>query len=311
MNVLKIRWKIVKDFSVKSDLLYQFLHNRTALAAGMVAAVCLVSAIFAPWIAPQDPYDLANLELINAHTPPVWIEGGQKNFILGTDDQGRDLFSAIIFGARISLIVGLCSVILAMLLGVSLGLISGFIGGMTDTIVMRICDVMLSFPAILVALLIDGIGRAILPQSHEELAFAVLIISITMTGWVQYARTVRASTMVERQKEYVMAAQVMGVKPLAILLRHILPNVLGPVMVIATIQVALAIQTEAALSYLGVGVPPTHPSLGTLIRTGQEYLFSGEWWISIFPGVMLAAIALSINLLGDWLRDALNPRLSQ
>jgi peptide/nickel transport system permease protein len=234
---------------------------------------------------------------------------GKAKYLLGTDDQGRDILSALMFGARISLFVGVASVLLSTVLGVSLGLLAGFVGGKTDAFIMRFCDVMLSFPAILVALLIDGVGRALFPNAHETLAFAVLIIAISLTGWVQYARTVRGSTLVERNKEYVQAARVIGVSPLRIMRRHVLPNVMGPVLVLATIQVATAIIIEATLSFLGVGVPPTSPSLGTLIRVGNDFLFSGEWWITIFPGAVLVLIALSVNLLGDWLRDALNPRL--
>jgi peptide/nickel transport system permease protein len=228
---------------------------------------------------------------------------------LGTDDQGRDILSALMYGARISLLVGLASVLLSVVVGVGLGLLAGFVGGKTDAVIMRICDVMLSFPSILIALLINGVGRALFPDAHEPLAFAVLILAIALPGWVQYARTVRGSTLVERNKEYVQAARVIGVSRLRIMRRHVLPNVLGPVLVLATIHVATAIITEATLSFLGVGVPPTEPSLGTLIRIGNDFLFSGEWWITIFPGVVLMMIALSVNLLGDWLRDALNPRL--
>jgi peptide/nickel transport system permease protein len=241
--------------------------------------------------------------------PPAWEPEGTRKFLLGTDDQGRDILSALFYGARISLFVGLASVFLSMVVGVALGLISGFAGGKVDTFIMRVCDVMLSFPSILVALLIDGVGRAIFPNAHESLAFGVLIVAISLTGWVQYARTVRGSTLVERNKEYVQAARVIGVAPIRIMFKHVLPNVMGPVLVLATIQVAAAILTEATLSFLGVGVPPTSPSLGTLIRVGNDFLFSGEWWITIFPGAMLVLIALSVNLLGDWLRDALNPRL--
>ena len=292
-----------------SDVGYSLRNSPVAMTAAVVAFICLFCALFAGWVAPQDPFDLATLELADARQPPAWLEGGSPKYWLGTDDQGRDILSAVIHGARISLIVGLTSVALSLLIGVALGLLAGFLGGWVDALLMRLCDVMLSFPAILVALLIAGVGRALFPNAHTPVAFGVLIVSITLTGWVQYARTVRGSTLVERDKEYVQAARLIGVSPLRILRRHVLPNVLGPVLVLATIQVATAILTEATLSFLGVGVPPTSPSLGTLIRVGNDYLFSGEWWITVFPGAMLIIIALSINLLGDWLRDALNPRL--
>ena len=292
-----------------SDVGYSFRQSPTAMVAALIAFICIFSSVFAGWVSPTDPFDLAKLELSDARLPPAWLEGGVGKYLLGTDDQGRDILSALIYGARISLVVGVASVILSVLVGVSLGLLAGFRGGWIDTLLMRLCDVMLSFPPILVALLISGVGRALFPNAHEGLAFGVLIVSISLTGWVQYARTVRGTTLVERHKEYVQAARVTGVAPLRIMLRHVLPNVLGPVLVLATIQVATAIITEATLSFLGVGVPPTSPSLGTLIRVGNDYLFSGEWWITIFPGLMLVLIALSVNLLGDWLRDALNPRL--
>ena len=292
-----------------SDLAYHFRCTPTAWVALAVALACLLGALLAPWIAPHNPFDPASLQLSDALLPPAWSEGGQLRYLLGTDDQGRDIVSALLYGSRISLLVGLASVLLSALLGVSLGLLSGFVGGAVDSLVMRICDVMLSFPAILVALLISGVGRALFPNADESLAFGVLILSITLTGWVQYARTVRGATLVERNKEYVQAARITGVGSFSIMRRHILPNVLGPVLVLATIQVATAIITEATLSFLGVGAPPTSPSLGTLIRIGNDFLFSGEWWITVFPGAMLMLISLSINLLGDWLRDALNPRL--
>jgi peptide/nickel transport system permease protein len=292
-----------------SDIAYSFRHSPAALLAAAIALLCAVAALAAPWVAPHNPFDLAALELGNARLPPVWYPEGRWDFLLGTDDQGRDILSALIYGARISLFVGLVSVALSVLIGVALGLLAGFVGGWVDALLMRLCDVMLSFPAILIALLIAGVGKALFPDAHEALAFGVLIASITLTGWVQYARTVRGSTLVERHKEYVQAARVIGVAPWRIMLHHVLPNVLGPVLVLATIHVATAIITEATLSFLGVGAPPTSPSLGTLVRIGNDYLFSGEWWITIFPGVMLVVIALSVNLLGDWLRDALNPRL--
>ena len=293
-----------------SDLGYSFRHSPVAVVAAVVALVCLVCAGFANWVAPHNPFDLATLELSDARLPPAWYADGQSKYLLGTDDQGRDILSALMFGARISLAVGIASVLLSVTVGVALGLLAGFWGGKIDALIMRLCDVMLSFPAILVALLIAGVGRALFPNANEGLAFGVLIVSISLTGWVQYARTVRGSTMVERNKEYVQAARVTGVAPMRIMRKHVLPNVLGPVLVLATIQVATAIITEATLSFLGVGAPPTSPSLGTLIRVGNDYLFSGEWWITVFPGLMLVVIALSVNLLGDWLRDALNPRLN-
>ena len=292
-----------------SDIWFSFRTSPTAMSAALIAFVCLFCAIFANWVAPHNPFDLATLELSDSRLPPAWSDGGTSRYLLGTDDQGRDILSALMYGARISLLVGLASVMVSMLVGVSMGLLSGFAGGRIDAFIMRVCDVMLSFPSILIALLIDGVGRALFPNAHDTLAFAVLIIAISLTGWVQYARTVRGSTMVERNKEYVQAARVIGVTSLRIMRRHVLPNVMGPVMVLATIQVALAIITEATLSFLGVGVPPTSPSLGTLIRIGNDFLFSGEWWITIFPGAVLVLITLSVNLLGDWLRDALNPRL--
>ncbi len=292
-----------------SDVMYSFRQSPVAIGAALLAFVCVFSAVFAPWVAPHNPQDLASLSLMDALIPPAWQEGGQAKYLLGTDGYGRDILSALFYGSRVSLLVGLGAVALSMVIGVTLGLMAGFLGGRIDAFIMRVCDVMLSFPAILVALLINGVGRALFPNAPDSLAYAVLILAIALSGWVQYARTVRGSTLVERNKEYVQAARVVGVSSLRIMRRHVLPNVLGPVLVLATIQVASAIITEATLSFLGVGVPPTSPSLGTLIRIGNEFLFAGQWWITIFPGVMLVLIALSVNLLGDWLRDALNPRL--
>ena len=291
------------------DIWYSFRHSPMAMLAAVIAALCIFCSVFAPWVSPHYHFSLATLTLSDVRFPPAWMEEGSRRYLLGTVDQGRDILSALFYGARISLLVGLASVVLSMIVGVGLGLLSGFAGGKVDAFIMRVCDVMLSFPSILIALLIDGVGRALFPNAHDTLAFGVLIIAISLGGWVQYARTVRGSTLVERNKEYVQAARVIGVAPTRIMVRHVLPNVMGPVLVLATIQVAAAILTEATLSFLGVGVPPTSPSLGTLIRIGNDFLFSGEWWITIFPGAMLVLIALSVNLLGDWLRDALNPRL--
>jgi peptide/nickel transport system permease protein len=293
----------------QSDVWFSFRTSPVAIGAALVALICIACACFPEVLAPHNPFDLATLELADSRLPPAWMEGGKATYLLGTDDQGRDILSALMYGARISLFVGLASVILSTVVGVALGLISGYVGGKVDAFIMRICDVMLSFPSILLALMIDGVGLAVFPNARESLAFGVLILAISLTGWVQYARTVRGGTLVERDKEYVLAARVIGVGRWRIMFTHVLPNVLGPVLVLATIQVASAIVTEATLSFLGVGVPPTSPSLGTLIRIGNDFLFSGEWWIAIFPGAMLMLIALSVNLLGDWLRDALNPRL--
>src|ERR1041384_4917712 len=293
-----------------SALLWTFRHSPVAIVAAIVALTIILAAGMAPWLAPHDPFDLALLSLLDASNPPAWAIGGSWTYPLGTDNQGRDVLSAILYGARLSLVVGISAVVVAVLLGVTLGLVAGWRGGVAETIIMRIADVQLSFPAILIALLIDGIARSVLPREvQSEITLYVLIGAIALSAWVQYARTVRGSTLVERNKEYIQAARVIGVHPVKIVLGHLLPNVLGPVLVIATINLALAILTEATLSFLGVGLPPTQPSLGTLIRVGNDYLLSGGWWISIFPGVVLALLILSVNLLGDWLRDALNPKL--
>ena len=293
-----------------NDLLASFLASKVTVAAGIVTVILFAAALLAPWIAPTDPFNPATNYLSDSLDPPSFIAGGDPRFLLGTDDQGRDLMSAILYGLRVSLAIGLCSVALGAAIGVSLGLIAGYAGGWTDSAIMRVADVQLTFPAILIALLLDGVAHALLkPANRDESAFAVLVLSIGLSFWVQYARTVRASTMVEKNRDYVLAARLIGLSHTRILFSHILPNVMGPVLVIATINLALAIITEATLSFLGVGLPPTQPSLGTLIRIGQNYLFSGEWWIVTFPSLTLAALVLAVNLLGDWLRDALNPRL--
>lgn len=294
---------------LEGDVWHSFRTSKVAIASALVALTCIVCAVGAEWVAPHNPFDLKTLDLADSMLPPAWLQGGQVRYLLGTDEQGRDVLSALMYGARISLFVGGASVVLSLLIGVSLGLLSGYVGGPLDAFIMRVCDVMLSFPSILIALLISGVGRALFPNADDTLAFSVLIIAIALTGWVQYARTVRGSTLVERNKEYVQAARVIGVPRTRIMLKHVLPNVLGPVLVLATIQVATAILTEATLSFLGVGVSPTSPSLGTFINEGNKQLFSGAWWLVIFPGGMLVMIALSINLFGDWLRDAMNPRL--
>jgi len=294
----------------KNDLAYSFRRSPVAIIAAVLTVICVGGALLAPWLAPQNPFDAASLDLNNAFAPPTWAAQGAASHPLGTDDQGRDVLSTIMYGARISLGVGAAAVLFSLVLGVTLGLLSGYLGGRLDAFIMRIADIQLSFPAILIALLVDGVARVAMPSdSHDKIAIPVLILAIGISGWVQYARTVRGSTLVEKNREYVQAARVIGRAPLAIMLRHVLPNVMGPVLVIATIHIATAIITEATLSFLGVGVPPTRPSLGTLIRIGNEFLLSGEWWITLFPGIALVTLVLAVNMLGDWLRDALNPKL--
>ncbi len=296
--------------ALDSDLVYAFRRSPVAILSTATVALCGGAALLAPWVAPSNPYDLASLNLMDSFTPPAFASGGSLAHLLGTDDQGRDLLSAMIYGARLSLEVGLSAVLFALVVGVVFGLLAGYAGGVLDAVLMRIADVQLTFPAILIALLVDGVVSVALPSGlHARLEIAVLVFAIGISRWPQFARTVRGSTLVERGRDYVLAAQVIGLSAPRIMLRHILPNVLGPVVVIATINIGLSILDEATLSFLGVGLPPTQPSLGTLIRVGNDFLYSGEWWITMFPGAMLAALVLAINLLGDWLRDALNPRL--
>lgn len=293
-----------------SDLWWSFTRSPVTVVSAIVAFICIAGAVFAPLLAPHNPFDLASLQLMDAFKPPAWSGEGDATYPLGTDDQGRDVLSAIMYGARVSLLVGFCAVIFSTTLGVALGLLAGYLGGKTDAVLMRIADIQLTFPSILVALLVDGVVRAALPREvHDQIALFVVIFAIGISNWPQFARTVRGSTLVERNKEYVQAARVIGLPPLKIMVQHVLPNVMSPVLVIATLNLGFAILAEATLSFLGVGVPPTQPSLGTLIRIGNDFLFSGEWWITIFPGVALIVMVLSVNLLGDWLRDALNPKL--
>ena len=295
---------------VDSDLFYSFSRNPIVVVSAVITFVFIIAATFAPWLAPHNPFDPASLDLMEASTPPVWLEDGMSKFMLGTDDQGRDILSTIMFGSRVSLIVGFSAVLFSVFVGVGSGLLAGYLGGWLDTIIMRLADVQLAIPAILIALMINGVVAILLPpQLQHELAIYVLILAIGVSDWPRYARVTRGSVLVERNKEYVAAAQVIGVHPLFIMLRHVLPNIMGPVLVMATIGLALAIITEATLSFLGVGVPPTTPSLGTMIRVGNNYLFSGEWWITFFPCTALVTLVLAVNLMGDWLRDALNPKL--
>ena len=292
------------------DIFYSFTRSPVTMLASFTTLVILLSSVFAPWLTPHDPFNPASLDLMEAFTPPVWIEDGTWKYPLGTDDKGRDILSTIMYGNRISLIVGFFAVLFSMLIGVTLGTVSGYVGGWFEVVTMRLADAQLTVPPILIALLVDGVARTTLPRElQEDMAIYVLIFSIGIAAWPQYARVTRSGAMVERNKEYIAAAQVIGIRPVRIMLGHIVPNVMGPTLVMATIGVALAIIIEATLSFLGIGVPPTTPSLGTLIRIGNDFLFSGEWWITIFPVVALVVLVLAVNLIGDWLRDTFNPKL--
>ena len=300
------RWQRFID----NDVTWSFLHTPSAIVAACVTVIAVSAALAAPWIAPYDPFDPSQISLWDGKLPPAWVEGGSSTYLLGTDNQGRDMLSTILYGGRLSIVVGFVAVFLGMLLGVTLGVISGYLGGKVDAIIMRFADVQLTIPGILLAILINGIGRAILPiDMRDDFAIYVVIIAIGLTDWPQFARVARGATMVEAQKEYVQSARVIGMPGWLIMIRHILPNTLRPILVIATIGLALAVIAEATLSFLGQGIPPTTPSLGTLIRVGNEYLFSGLWWITLFPGIALVVLVFAVNLLGDWMRDALNPKL--
>ena len=280
------------------------------LFAVMVAALILGAGAFAPWLAAVDPTSTASFNLMDAEIPPSFVEGGEPRFLLGTDNQGRDLLSAILYGARISIMIGVAAVALAATIGVTLGLLAGFLGGWVDAVIMRVADVFMSLPTILLALLVAGIARAVIPGANGATwAPVILIIAIAINEWVAYARTVRAATMVESSRDYVRAVRIMGLPTRTILFRHVLPNVAGPILVISTINLGAAVLTEATLSFLGVGMPPDYPSLGTLIRIGNEFVFSGIWWITVFPAVLLVTLVLATNIVGDWLRDIFNPKL--
>lgn len=302
--------KTARERFLESDLWWSFKNSKSAVGAAIVLALVVLTAIFAPFLSPQDPYDLAALELWNAELPPVWAEGGQMPYILGTDVQGRDILSGILFGTRVSIIIGISSVVVSLAVGIMAGLAAGYYGGWVDNVLMRIGDVLLSIPIILVAILVSSVAMALLPPELRDAGIsAVLVLAIALYSWVQYARVVRGQTMVERRKEYVQASRLVGTPARRLMLKHILPNTLTPVLVAATLNFGLAILIEATLSFLGVGMPPNQPSLGTLIRVGNQYLFSGSWWIVLFPSIQLCILVVSVNVLGDWLRDALNPKL--
>jgi peptide/nickel transport system permease protein len=294
----------------ESDMWWSFRHSPLAVASAIVTVLYFLGAIFAPWVAPFDPFDVKSLNLMDAFTPPAWNENGSARHLLGTDNQGRDVLSAILYGSRVSLVIGLAAIVLSVTTGVLLGLLAGYRGGWVEAVVMRLADIQLTVPAILIALTLDGVARVVLPRNvHDDIAIWVLVLSIGVAYWPQFARVTRATTLAEKNKDYVNAARIIGVPGARIALAHVLPNAWGPVLVIATIELALAVIAEASLSYLGVGMPATQPSLGTLIRIGNAFLFSGEWWIVIFPALALVILSLAVNLLGDWLRDALNPKL--
>ncbi|OCI93822.1 ABC transporter permease [Rhizobium sp. AC27/96] len=293
-----------------SDLWWSFTHSKAAVIGATILAILILTALLAPLIAPQNPYDGAQLDMWKAELPPIWHEGGEMPYLLGTDTQGRDMLSAILYGTRISIVIGIASVVLSLVIGLIAGLVAGFFGGLIDNLLMRIGDVMLSIPTILVAILVSTVVRQMLPESLREIgASAVLVFAIALSSWVQYARTVRAQAIVETGKDYVQAARLIGVPARRIMAKHILPNTLTPIMVAATLNFGMAILTEATLSFLGIGMPPSQPSLGTLIRIGNQFLFSGAWWIVLFPVIQLCLLVVAVNLLGDWLRDALNPKL--
>lgn len=302
----KKRWARLLD----NDVVHSFFTTPGAMIAAIITFTAVAAAFSAPVIAPYNPFDPSQISLWDGKLPPAWVEGGSSAYLLGTDNQGRDMLSTILYGGRISILVGLAAVSLGMLLGVTLGVISGYLGGIVDTVIMRLADVQLTIPGILVAILINGIGRAALPlELRDDFAIYVVIVAIGLTDWPQFARVARGATLVEAEKEYVQSARVIGLPRWLIITRHILPNTLRPILVIATIGLALAIIGEATLSFLGQGIPPTTPSLGTLIRVGNEFLFSGLWWITLFPAVSLVVLVFAVNLLGDWMRDALNPKL--
>jgi len=306
MTYIALKWKAL----TRSELAWRFFHSPSVVFAAIVLALLVLAAAGANYIAPHNPFDPATLNIMDSLLPPVWLEGGSPTYLLGTDEQGRDILSTIFYGMRISILVGIAAVLFSMVLGVILGLVAGYVGGWVDTLIMRLADVQLSFPTIMIAFFIDGVARITLPMAmREEMRFYVVILAIGVADWVQFARTVRAATMIERKKDYVAAARISRVGGVRILLTHILPNTIGPVLVLATLGLGVAILTEAILSFLGLGMPPSQPSLGTLIRAGNDLLLSGEWWIALFPGATLVLLVLAVNMFGDWLRDVLNPRL--
>lgn len=300
------RWTTFWD----SNMAYSFRHNPVAVVSLIIFALIAVMAFAAPLIAPFNPYDPAQIDIMNSEYPPSWVAGSEPDFWLGTDDQGRDMWSTILYGTRLSLLIGLCAVALQAALGITIGLIAGYVGGRLDSFLMRLADIQLSFSTLMVAIIFLAVTQALFgSDTFNRYAVVFLIAVIGVAEWPQYARTVRATVLAEKKKEYVDAARVLGFGPARIMVRHILPNSLSPIFVISTVQVANAIISEASLSFLGLGMPPSQPSLGSLISAGFDYIFSGSWWITVIPGVVLVVLVLVINLLGDWMRDVLNPKL--
>ena len=300
------RWARIRQ----SDLVYYFLKDKVAMVCMAVFLGYVALALLSPWIAPHDPYDQASYDIMDAELPPSWLEGGDERFLLGTDNQGRDILSTMLYGSRVSLSIGLFAVGLQLVLGIVIGLFAGYAGGRIDNLLMRFADVQLSFSTMMVAIIVSAIFQAALGgEFYSQYAILMLVVIIGISEWPQYARTIRASVLAEKKKEYVEAARVMGFRAPRIMFRHILPNCLSPILVISTVQVANAIMSEAALSFLGLGMPVDKPSLGSLISIGFNYMFSGSWWITAFPGLCLVVLVLVINLLGDWLRDVFNPKI--
>ncbi|WP_300004017.1 ABC transporter permease [uncultured Cedecea sp.] len=303
---LLTRWRTFSD----SDFVWLFWQSKSAVIAFFCCLLILFCSLFSHWIAPHNVFDTSSFDLMDSELPPFWINGGDPKFWLGTDVQGRDILSLMLYGLNISLIIGGLSVLTAVILGVTLGVLSGYFGGIVDTVIMRFADAMLSIPTIMFTLLVSGVARVVIPKEYiGHFAPIILIGAIALTGWMQYARTVRGLTLLEKGREYVMASQISGGSPLHIMLRHIVPNVMRPVLVMATLHLGVAILTEATMSFLGVGMPPDQPSLGTLINEGNQYLFSGQWWTVLFPASLLVILSLSFNVLGDWLLNTLNPKL--
>lgn len=293
-----------------SDFVYYFKKDKVAITSFIIFAFILLMAISSPVIAPTNPYDLTSIDIMDSELPPAWMEDGDKRFLLGTDEQGRDILSTILYGSRLSLTIGFLAVGLQLVLGIIIGLSAGYFGGKIDSFLMRFADVQLSFSTMMVAIIVSAIFKTTFgTEFYSQYAVIMLVVIIGFAEWPQYARTIRASVLAEKKKEYVEAALVMGFRAPKIMFRHILPNCLSPILVISTVQIANAIMSEAALSFLGLGLPVEQPSLGSLISMGFNYIFSGAWWITAFPGLVLITLVLVINLLGDWLKDMFNPKV--